>query len=133
MTSLLALAFVAMTAAEPQSADSLEVYNDSVYSMRELIVRGGRILMVDSFPLTGARIKVPMAPPKLGDILEKLSPGLNDKITHPFAIKARRRERRHAKAMKALEQLDRVKTLDELLREAYDRQMLEDSLYLRGR
>ncbi len=130
MTSLLSLVFVAMMAAEPQSVDTLEVYGDSVTSMRELIVRGGRILMVDSFPLVGNRIKIPMAPPSLGDILGKLSPGIIDKITHPFAIKARRRERRHAKAMKALEQLDRVKTFDELLREAYDRQMLEDSLYL---
>ncbi len=131
MISLLSLAFVALTAAEPQSADTLDVYGDSVTSMRELIVRGGHILMVDSFPLVGGNFKIPLAPPSLGDILEKLSPGINDKITHPFAIKARRRERRHAKAMKALEQLDRVKTLDELLREAYDRQMLEDSLYLR--
>ena len=64
----------------------------------------------------------------LGDILERLSPGINDKITHPFAIKARQKERRRKRAMKALENFDRVRTFDELLREAYEQMQLEDSL-----
>ena len=64
------------------------------------------------------------SPPSLGDILEKLSPGLNDKICHPFAIKQRRRERKHKRDRKALEHYDQVKTFDDLLREAIVREGL---------
>ena len=60
------------------------------------------------------------APPSLGGVLEKLSPGINDKILHPFAIKQRKKERRRKRALKALEEYDRVKTFDELIREAYE-------------
>ena len=67
-------------------------------------------------------------PPSLGTILEKLLPGINDKITHPFAIKQRKKERRKKRSLKALEDFDKVKTFDELLREAYRLQMREDSL-----
>lgn len=66
------------------------------------------------------------APPSLGQILEKLSPGLNDKITHPFAIKQRKKERRQKRAMKALEDFEKNKTFDELVREAYEKQLLEE-------
>ena len=62
------------------------------------------------------------------DLLEKISPCFQDKSLHPFAIKQRKQERRRKRAMKALENLDRVKSFDELLREAYERQMIEDSL-----
>ena len=54
----------------------------------------------------------------LGDVLEKWSPGLNDKITHPFAIKQRKMERKRKRTKKILEHYDRVKTFDELLRES---------------
>ena len=63
-------------------------------------------------------------PPSLADLLEKLSPGLNDKITHPFAIKARRRERKHKRDRKVLEHYEEVKTFDDLLREAIIREGL---------
>jgi len=113
------------------AADSLRQHSDSIRSdtLHEVTVRAGRILDITKFNLNGT-MKLPgiVAPPNLGDVLEKLSPGLNDKITHPFAIRQRRKERRHKRAMKALENLDRVRTFDELLREAYEQQMLEDSL-----
>lgn len=62
----------------------------------------------------------------LGDVVEKLSPGLNDKITHPFAIKQRKAERRKKKLRKALDEYNRAKTFNELLDEAVKRQQLED-------
>ncbi len=65
--------------------------------------------------------------PTLSEVLEKSRPGLLDVIMHPFAFKQRRREKRHRQSMKVLEDYDRVRSFDELLREAYDKQMLEDS------
>ena len=66
--------------------------------------------------------------PTLSEILEKNRPGLLDVIMHPFAFKQRRREKRDRHSMKVLEEYDRVRSFDELLREAYEKQMLEDSL-----
>jgi hypothetical protein len=63
-------------------------------------------------------------PPSLSQLLEKLWPGFNDKVTHPFAIKARRRERKHKRDREALKHYDEVKTFDDLLREAIIREGL---------
>ena len=68
-----------------------------------------------------------------GDVLEKLSPGINDKITHPFAFKQRRKERRRKRLMKALEDYDQIDSFGDMLREAYEQQMEEDSLELKRR
>ena len=95
-------------------------------TLREVVVRADSV-----FPVVRALEKnigrgggpTPMS---LGDVLEKLSPGLNDKITHPFAIRQRKAERRKKKLRKALEQYDRAKTFNELLDEAVKRQQLED-------
>lgn len=62
----------------------------------------------------------------LGDMLEKWSPGLNDKITHPFAFKQRKMERKRKRTKKILEHYDRVKTFDELLRESIREQEEEE-------
>ena len=129
---LFVLALSAHTALQPAARDTLTLVHDSLRTdtMREVTVRAGRVLNVDSFPLHGGKLgaDIPVAPPKFADIMEKLIPGFNDKATHPFAIKQRKHERRHKRAMRALEDMDRVRTFDELLREAYERQMLEDSL-----
>lgn len=66
--------------------------------------------------------------PSLGKVLEKLSPGINDKITHPFAIKDRKREKSRKNRLRALEHFDQVKTFKDLLYEAYIQQMREDSI-----
>jgi hypothetical protein len=53
-----------------------------------------------------------------------------DKIMHPFAVKDRKRDKKHARDRKALaeyEELLRVKTFEELLDEAIRRQDLEDA------
>jgi len=66
--------------------------------------------------------------PSLGKVLEKLSPGINDKITHPFAIKDRKREKSRKHRLRGLEHFDQVKTFKDLLYEAYIQQMQEDSI-----
>ena len=65
------------------------------------------------------------APPSLNDLLLKYAPSLHDRITHPFAIKERRRERKHRRDRKTLKHYDEVKTFDDLLREAIIREGLE--------
>lgn len=62
----------------------------------------------------------------LGDMLEEWSPGLNDMITHPFAFKQRKMERKRKRTKKILEHYDRVKTFDELLRESIREQEEEE-------
>ncbi len=54
---------------------------------------------------------------------------LTDKIMHPFAVKERRREKKHArdrKILKEYEELGRVKSFEELLDEAIRQQAIED-------
>ena len=54
---------------------------------------------------------------------------VTDKIMHPFAIKDRKRDKKHARDRKILEeyeQLTRVKTFEELLDEAIRKQAIED-------
>ena len=64
--------------------------------------------------------------PTLGDILDKYLPGLQDCITHPFAIKERKRERKHKRDKKWLQEFDRRITFNELLDAAVKQQQLED-------
>ena len=52
-----------------------------------------------------------------------------DKILHPFAVKERRRDKKHARDRKILEeyeQLGRIKTFEELLDEAIRQQAIAD-------
>ena len=95
-------------------------------TLREVVVRADSVLpVVRALEKTIGRGGGPKSM-SLGDVIEKLSPGLNDKITHPFAIRQRKAERRKKKLRKALEQYDRAKTFNELLDEAVKRQQLED-------
>ena len=68
-----------------------------------------------------ARMGIPSTP-SLGDVIDKISPGLTDKIMHPFAFKDRKKARKHKRDKKVLEEFDRVKTFDELVREAMERE-----------
>ena len=68
-----------------------------------------------------ARMGIPSTP-SLGDVIDKISPGLTDKIMHPFAFKDRRKARKHKRDKKVLEEFDKVKTFDELVREALERE-----------
>lgn len=62
----------------------------------------------------------------LGEILEKVAPGLQDKMLHPFAVKQRKRERHKKKMRKVLEHYNKVKSFHDLLEEAVRRQEMED-------
>ncbi|MBP5772388.1 MAG: hypothetical protein J6W75_13760 [Bacteroidaceae bacterium] len=115
-------------------ADSLAADSLRTDTLREVTVRPNSKLPVEeaidrSIQQRFGGVKVP----SLGEVLEKLLPGINDKITHPFAIKARRREKRRKRSLKSLEDYDKEKTFNELLRDAYRQQMLEDSLTKAGR
>lgn len=68
-----------------------------------------------------ARMGIPSTP-SLGDVIDKISPGLTDKIMHPFAFKDRKKARKHKRDKKVLEEFDKVKTFDELVREALERE-----------
>ena len=67
------------------------------------------------------RMGVPRTP-NLGEVLDKITPGLTDKIMHPFAIKERRLEKKRKRVKKILEDFDKTKTFDDLLREALERE-----------
>lgn len=106
--------------------DSLTQDSIRTDTLREVTVRAGKTYHLSEMEMSGTKNDI-AAPPSLGTVLEKLSPGINDKILHPFAFKQRKKERRRKRALKALEEYDRVKTFDELLREAYEKQLADDA------
>ena len=111
-------------------ASSRQMPADSLRTdtLREITVRPDSVLpIVRAIDESLRRHPVPHVM-TLGDALEKLSPGLNDKITHPFAFKQRQKERRHKRLMQALDKFDRIESFEEQLQAAYRRQMAEDSI-----
>ena len=121
----LLLSFVMMT-------DSLEnrPQDDGIPTdtLREVIIIPDSLLPVDRVIRESLGQEQVIKVPKVSDVLDRLSPGLSDKIMHPFAIKEPKRERRMQRHLKVMEEYSRVKTFDELLRDAYEQQILEDSL-----
>ena len=121
----LLLSFVMMT-------DSLEnrPQDDGIPTdtLREVIIIPDSLLPVDRVIRESLGQEQVIKVPKVSDVLDRLSPGLSDKVMHPFAIKERKHERRKQRHLKVMEEYSRVKTFDELLRDAYERQILEDSL-----
>jgi len=112
------LAHQAPTAVDPLRTDTL----------REVVVRPDSVLpVVKAIEESLRRNPVPKSM-TLADVLERISPGINDKITHPFAIKQRKKERHRRRMIRALEQFDKVESFGDLLMKAYEQQMLEDSL-----
>ncbi|MBE6253987.1 MAG: hypothetical protein E7105_00490 [Prevotella sp.] len=97
-------------------------------TLREVIIIPDSLLPVDRVIRESLGQEQVIKVPKVSDVLDRLSPGLSDKIMHPFAIKERKRERRMQRHLKVMEEYSRVKTFDELLRDAYEQQILEDSL-----
>lgn len=121
----LLLSFVMMT-------DSLEnrPQDDGIPTdtLREVIIIPDSLLPVDRVIRESLGQEQVIKVPKVSDVLDRLSPGLTDKVMHPFAIKERKHQRRMQRHLKVMEEYSRVKTFDELLRDAYERQILEDSL-----
>ncbi len=112
--------------------DSLRADSLRVDTLREVSVRVDSTLRVEKVIDKSLKKNPVPKTMSMGDVLEKISPGINDKITHPFAIKDRKKERRLRRTKKILENFDRVKTFNELLDEAVKRQQLEDARQKRG-
>lgn len=95
-------------------------------TLREVVVRPDSVLpVVRVLEKTVGRSRGPRSV-SLGDVIEKVAPGLQDKMLHPLAIKQRKSERRKKKMRRVLENYDRQKTFNELLDEAVKRQQMED-------
>ena len=75
----------------------------------------------DAIRQSMARMGIPHTP-NLGEVIDKISPGLTDKILHPFAYKDRKKAKKHKRDKQALEEFDRIKTFGDLVREALIRE-----------
>ncbi len=125
MKRLLILLFIALPFAtlHAQTGDSLRVD-----TLQEVEVRGDSILRVNEAirQALGREQSTRIGYPSVSDVL---GARVTDKIMHPFAIKDRKRDKKHARDRKILEeyeQLTRVKTFEELLDEAIRKQAIED-------
>ena len=124
-----ALPFLAFSApAMQRQRDSVPPAKTRVDTLRQVEVRADSLLRInESLRQTiererAARVGTLSASDLLGS-------KLTDKILHPFAVKERRREKKHARDRKILdeyEKLERVKTFEELLDEAVRQQAIED-------
>ena len=115
-----ALPFTAFSASDEDSV--------RVDTLRQVEVRGDSVLRVNDAIKNsiGRENELRIGFPSVSDVL---GPRITDKIMHPFAIKDRRRDKKHARDRKILEeyeQLFRVKTFEELLDEAIRQQAIED-------
>lgn len=115
--------------ADTTQVDSTRTDNTiRVDTLKELEVRGDSTLRVnDAIRQTiGRELKYRQGTPTVSDVIGGKA---TDMIMHPFAIKDRKRDRKHARDRKILEeyeQLGRVKTFEELLDEAIRQQAIED-------
>ena len=129
----LLLAAVFPHAFPASAASSLpEVENDSlrVDTLREIEVRPDSMLRVNDAirQSIGREKEGRIGYPSVSDVI---GAKVTDRIMHPFAVKERKREKKHARDRKILEeydQINRVKTFEELLDEAIRKQAIEDGL-----
>ena len=99
-----------------------------VDTLREVEVRGDSVLRVNEAirRQIGKEQETRIGTMSVSDVLGHR---ITDKIMHPFAVKDRKRDKKHARDRKILEQYDelyRVKSFEELLDEAIRQQALED-------
>lgn len=118
------LAVPAVWANAQEDRDSSLTMRSEVDTLREIVVRPDSSLRVtDAIDKSLKRKRQPRNM-SLGDVLDKLSPGLQDKITHPFAVKDRKRDRKHKRDRQILKEYDSSKTPNDLLKEALRREGL---------
>ena len=86
-------------------------------TLREIVIFPDSLLPVERIIRERQGQQKTIKVPSVSDILNRISPTLNDKIMHPFAFKQRKHDRRRKKHQQVLEEYSRVKTFDELLRE----------------
>ena len=99
-----------------------------VDTLRQVEVRGDSVLRVNDAirKAIGKENATRIGYPSVSDVL---GARITDKIMHPFAVKDRKRDKKHARDRKILEeyeQLGRIKTFEELLDEAIRQQAIED-------
>lgn len=120
--SLLAFLLPAMTVFA-QSVDTVRVD-----TLREVEVRSDSTLRINETlrKVIKRELDARIGNPNVSDVIGGKA---TDRILHPFAIKDRRREKKHARDRKILEEYERmtrVKTFEELLDEAVRKQAIED-------
>ena len=120
--TLLAFLLPAMTVFA-QSVDTVRVD-----TLREVEVRSDSTLRINETlrKVIKRELDARIGNPNVSDVIGGKA---TDRILHPFAIKDRRREKKHARDRKILEEYERmtrVKTFEELLDEAVRKQAIED-------
>lgn len=103
--------------------DTIPPTRERVDTLKEVeVIAPGRIAgMEDALRQSIERMGI-RNPITVSTLIDKISPGLSDKILHPFAFKERRRAKKRAKVKKVLDDFDKTKTFDELVREALERE-----------
>ncbi len=120
---------ILMFAALPFGTLSAQLRDSArVDTLREVEVRGDSTLRVNEAirRSIGNEKATRIGYPSVSDVL---GPRITDKIMHPFAVKDRKRDKKHARDRKILEEYEelyRVKSFEELLDEAIRQQAIED-------
>ena len=123
------ISLIVLFAALPASTISAQLRDTThVDTLRQVEVRGDSVLRVNEAirQSIGRENATRIGYPSVSDVL---GPRITDKIMHPFAVKDRKRDKKHARDRKILqeyEEMDRVKTFEELLDEAIRKQAIED-------
>lgn len=120
---VLLLAALPLAAFCAEDDDSLHVD-----TLRQIEVQGDSVLRVNEAIRRAIEreSQLRIGYPSVSDVL---GPRITDRILHPFAVRDRKREKKHARDRKILdeyEELYRVKTFEELLDEAIRQQAIED-------
>ena len=120
---------ILMFAALPFGTLSAQLRDSArVDTLREVEVRGDSSLRVNEAirRSIGNEKATRIGYPSVSDVL---GPRITDKIMHPFAVKDRKRDKKHARDRKILEEYEelyRVKSFEELLDEAIRQPAIED-------
>ena len=128
-TKRMKILLILLFAALPASTISAQLRDTThVDTLRQVEVRGDSVLRVNEAirQSIGRENATRIGYPSVSDVL---GPRITDKIMHPFAVKDRKRDKKHARDRKILqeyEEMDRVKTFEELLDEAIRKQAIED-------
>ena len=128
-TKRMKISLILLFAALPASTISAQLRDTTrVDTLRQVEVRGDSVLRVNEAirQSIGRENATRIGYPSVSDVL---GPRITDKIMHPFAVKDRKRDKKHARDRKILqeyEEMDRVKTFEELLDEAIRKQAIED-------
>ena len=128
-TKRMKLSLILLFAALPIVTCSAQLRDTThVDTLRQVEVRGDSVLRVNEAirKAIGKENATRIGYPSVSDVL---GPRITDKIMHPFAVKDRKRDKKHARDRKILEEyeeLGRVKTFEELLDEAIRQQAIED-------